>query len=60
MHEVYMGLVDYTITNHDFLRGSSWLICHFLLLDMYILVKGQGFNNIFVTIDQFNYNSLFD
>jgi hypothetical protein len=55
-----MGLVDYTITNHDFLRGSSWLICHFLLLDMYILVKGQGFNNIFVTIDQFNYNSLFD
>jgi hypothetical protein len=27
------------ITNHAFLRGSSWLVCHFWLMDMYILIK---------------------
>jgi hypothetical protein len=31
-----------TITNHAFLKGFNLLICHFLLIEMYILTKGQG------------------
>jgi hypothetical protein len=29
-------------TNHDFLEGSSWLTILFLLVQMYILIKGLG------------------
>jgi len=28
--------------NHDFLEGSSWLTSLFLLVHMYILIKGLG------------------
>jgi hypothetical protein len=29
-------------TNRDFLKGFNLLICHFLLMEMYVLTKGQG------------------
>jgi len=39
-----------TMTNHGFKKGLSWLICHFLLLDMYILTKVKGLNNTCILI----------
>jgi hypothetical protein len=49
------------ITNHDFLKGSRWLIFHFWLMDMYILTKGQGLEwHMYFLIDQLEYNGLFD
>jgi len=48
-------------TNHGFLKGSSWLIYHFLLLDMYIVIKIQGLEwHMYFFIDQLYYNGLFD
>jgi hypothetical protein len=47
------------ITNHGFLRGSSWLVCHFLLMNIYILTKGQWLEwHMYFFIDQLDYNDL--
>jgi hypothetical protein len=54
-------LIIFIITNYGFLKGSSWLIYHFLLIDMYMLTKGQGFKwEVCFLIDQLDYNGLFD
>ncbi len=34
-----------TTTNHGFLKGSNWLICHFLLMNMCIWLKAKGLND---------------
>jgi len=47
------------ITNHDFLKGSSWLICHFLLWTCTFWLKARGLNDMCL-INQFNYNGLFN
>jgi hypothetical protein len=46
-----------TTTIFGFSNNSSWLINHFLLMDMFILTKAQ--NTYFLT-NQLNYNDLFD
>ncbi len=50
-----------TITNHGFLRGSNWLTCHFLLMDMCISLKAKGFEcHMYLLINQFDCNDLFN
>jgi len=34
-----------TTINHGFLRGSNWLTCHFLLMDMCIWLKVKALND---------------
>ncbi len=38
-------LDTYTTTNQGFLKCSNSLICHFLLMNMYIFTKAKGFND---------------
>jgi hypothetical protein len=53
-------LDTYTTINHGFLRGSNSLLCHFLLMNMYILT-GQGLElHMYFLIDQLDYSGLFD
>jgi hypothetical protein len=39
---------DNTIRNHDFLKGSNLLTCHFLLMDVCIWLMVKGLTHIFV------------
>jgi hypothetical protein len=47
--------VQHFITYHDFLSGSNWL------MNMYILIKGQGFEwHMYFLTNQLDYSGLFD
>jgi hypothetical protein len=52
---------NFTITNHGLKKSSSWQICHFWLLDMYILIKGYELEkHMYVLNDQRDYNDFLD